>query len=240
MIYFLIIRGFVMNNKKAFTLTEVLLTIGIVGIVSAITLPVLIENYQKHLTVTRLKHAYSILSQAIEQAEAIEGDISNWDLNDSPFEKYIVPHIKNITKHSLPYNGALGITYKQISGKPETGLYLMGNVGNRSTVIYSLANGTQIFSAKDSGLIVDLNGFAKPNQFGKDLFYFVISKEHKLSPMGLYNSSECSFPSEPNNNRDTLKNGTCCNYGCNKKLRGMWCGALIMVDGWKIAPDYPW
>lgn len=58
--------------------------------------------------------------------------------------------------------------------------------------------------------------------------------------MGRYSTDECPMANEPNNDRDSLKQGTCCNYGCNKKGRGMWCGALIMTDGWVIAPDYPW
>ena len=41
--------------KKAFTLAEVLITLGIIGIVAAMTIPTLITNYQKNITITRLK-----------------------------------------------------------------------------------------------------------------------------------------------------------------------------------------
>ena len=44
--------------KKAFTLAEVLITLGIIGIVAAMTLPTLIGKYQKKQTVTQLKKAY--------------------------------------------------------------------------------------------------------------------------------------------------------------------------------------
>lgn len=45
--------------KKGFTLSEVLITLGIIGIVAAITLPTLITNYQKKTTATRVKKAYA-------------------------------------------------------------------------------------------------------------------------------------------------------------------------------------
>ena len=51
--------------KKAFTLAEVLITLGIIGIVAAMTLPSLIANYQKKVTVNRLKQAYSMINQAL-------------------------------------------------------------------------------------------------------------------------------------------------------------------------------
>ena len=58
------------NNKKfAFTLAEVLITLGIIGVVAAMTLPTLIQNYRKQQTTTQLKATYSILSQAFEHAQ---------------------------------------------------------------------------------------------------------------------------------------------------------------------------
>lgn len=43
-----------MKKVFAFTLAEVLITLGIIGIVAAMTIPTLINNYQKKITVTRL------------------------------------------------------------------------------------------------------------------------------------------------------------------------------------------
>lgn len=229
-----------------FTLAEILITLGVVGVVAVIALPSIISNYQKKITAARLLHAYSVISQAIEQAEAKNGEIATWEFDNQFSERYLMPNIKDIQKYFLARNGALGITYKELSGRPENSLYIMSGADG-ATKIYTLANGTQIF-IKDSyhvqipvrNLIIDINGFAKPNQFGKDVFLFKIDKEHKLYPLGRYNSTECKYPSEPNNDRNILKNSTCYNYACNKKSRGTWCAALIMTDGWKIAPDYPW
>lgn len=68
-------------NKKAFTLAEVLITLGIIGVVAALTLPTLIEEHQKKVTVTRLKAFNSIMSQAFQAAKLEYGDWENWDGN---------------------------------------------------------------------------------------------------------------------------------------------------------------
>ena len=49
--------------KKAFTLAEVLITLGVIGIVAALTMPALIVNYQKKVLETRIKKFYSVLNQ---------------------------------------------------------------------------------------------------------------------------------------------------------------------------------
>lgn len=43
-------------KKAAFTLAEVLITLGIIGVVAAMTMPSLIQNYQEKATVTKLKN----------------------------------------------------------------------------------------------------------------------------------------------------------------------------------------
>ena len=46
--------------KKAFTLAEVLITLGIIGIVAAMTLPVVIGNYQKKVTAAKVKKFWNL------------------------------------------------------------------------------------------------------------------------------------------------------------------------------------
>ena len=53
-----------MKKMRAFTLAEVLVTLGIIGVVAALTLPVLISKYQHFILVNRAKKAYSVLYQA--------------------------------------------------------------------------------------------------------------------------------------------------------------------------------
>ena len=53
-----------MNKKDGFTLAEVLITLSILGVVAAISIPNIVQNYQKRLTVTKLQKAYAVLEQA--------------------------------------------------------------------------------------------------------------------------------------------------------------------------------
>lgn len=52
--------------KKAFTLAEVLITLGIIGVVAALTIPTLVNNYRKKQFETGLKKEYSVLLQALD------------------------------------------------------------------------------------------------------------------------------------------------------------------------------
>ena len=54
-----------MKNKLAFTLAEVLVTLGIIGVVSAMTVPTLMQNYQRQSYVTQLHKTYNEISQAL-------------------------------------------------------------------------------------------------------------------------------------------------------------------------------
>ena len=62
-----------MNSKSAFTLAEVLITLGVIGVVAAVTLPTLIKNYQKHAWTNSLKGNYSLLNQGFQKMMADEG-----------------------------------------------------------------------------------------------------------------------------------------------------------------------
>ena len=72
------VRGDYVPRKAAFTLAEVLITLGIIGVVAALTLPTLIQNQQEKEKVVRLKKAYSILNNAIQRAITEDGPISSW------------------------------------------------------------------------------------------------------------------------------------------------------------------
>ncbi len=53
-----------MKNYSGFTLAEVLITLGIIGVVAALTMPSVINNYKEKETIAKLKKTYSVLSQA--------------------------------------------------------------------------------------------------------------------------------------------------------------------------------
>ena len=55
------------KGLRGFTLAEVLVTLGIIGVVSAMTVPTLIQNYQRKSYVTQLHKVYNEMSQAAIQ-----------------------------------------------------------------------------------------------------------------------------------------------------------------------------
>ena len=69
-------------RRVAFTLAEVLITLGIIGVVAAMTIPTLIANYQEKQTVSRLTKAYATISNAYQMAKVENGDFSSWGFNE--------------------------------------------------------------------------------------------------------------------------------------------------------------
>ena len=98
-----------MKHRKpfAFTLAEVLITLGIIGVVAAMTMPTLITKYQKKQTLNQLRKAYAEMSQAIRISESKFGTLETWDFAnfETPQERikyfsenYFFPNIKIIKK----------------------------------------------------------------------------------------------------------------------------------------------
>lgn len=238
------------NKQKAFTLAEVLITLGIIGVVAAMTLPALINGYQKKQMVTQLKKAYSNLYNAVKLSEVKNGSVDYWNYQLSAkdfYEKYLKDYMALSTKKVSTSN----ITYKYLNGSNCTEILCTGN-----SYIVTLSDGSLIIVSNASGglwsngktVSVDINGYKKPNTVGKDLFSYVIRTKYGLSPLGYKEfGSEASENAESNGalnqifgeyDRAVLTSGR--NYACNREKRGFWCSALILMDGWEIKEDYPW
>lgn len=67
----------------AFTLAEVLITLGIIGVVAAITIPAVIQRSQEQNSVVQLKKTYNTLSNAYNRAVADNGSPRSWGLTSS-------------------------------------------------------------------------------------------------------------------------------------------------------------
>lgn len=236
------------NLKKiGFTLAEVLITLGIIGIVAAITIPGLITNYQKRVTVTRLKGSYSKLMQAFKAAEDDYGPVTEWELSATDassdfwgvYEKVISEMVK---QRIVPFAKVIGDCGLNCPQRKKIKICRLNGVdcyyGQPSGyyTIY-LADGTswEFMIDNNAGILsivkvyIDINGDGKPNVFGKDIFTIRLDQGTSL-----YGASS-KFKRE-----NLLKN---CRECCSKtagNYSGDFCGGLIQRDGWVISGDYPW
>ncbi len=84
--------------KKGFTLVEVFLTLGIIGIIAAMTIPTMIHVTNKKATIEQLKKAASTLNHAVYNAVALNGDVSSWRWEDDEgalwiMQNFITPRL---------------------------------------------------------------------------------------------------------------------------------------------------
>lgn len=178
-------------KKAAFTLAEVLITLGIIGVVTAMTMPSLIQNYQEKATVTKLKKCYSLVSQAYVSILNDEGGSDTLQAGDDlemmeKFGKYL-KYQKTCGRNKGCFPN---VTYKSVTGNDYN--KWEDYTTDRSRAI--LTDGTLIMFNKNgiwvgegnylyAQIYVDINGFKGPNQLGKDFFYFYINPE-KIVPGG--------------------------------------------------------
>lgn len=170
--------------RRAFTLAEVLITLGIIGVVAAMVLPTLISEFQERVWITRLKHTAAVLTQAYMMASIEHGVSAEWNHSGSDeqrAERYF-NYLKNYIQKPLVSDKRF---YYTINGLDGVGVFSPGM--NSSTHYgFVLNNGTIISLMKTAsngldgqeygtdhyfvGLIVDVNGQQKPNVLGKDVF----------------------------------------------------------------------
>lgn len=233
------------SQKRAFTLAEVLITLGIIGIIAAMTLPVVIGNYQKKVTVEKLKTVFVKFSEVIMRSEMDNGEASSWDYSLSPdkfAQIYFSPYITNFK---------LDKSYWVIKGLD--GAAVSSGISSQMSK-FSLANGTLVgffTSGTNNGtsimIYVDINGVNPPNVVGRDVFRMSVTKIYGFT-LGADRSDEnahWSHNSSDHKNRSYLLSE---NFGgCNTNGRSQFgytagdaCSLLIMLDGWKISDDYPW
>ncbi len=222
------------SRRAAFTLAEVLITLGIIGVVAALTIPSLITKYQKWATVNKLKATYTILCNAFEMAKNDYGlNINQWELPDgvdekssSDFfaEKYLIPYLK-ITKDCNPYVPRECLPH---------------NVSKNRTFI--LSNGVIVSVAAsheyDLRVLIGLyiNGYKNKNK-ARDVFLIELGGGSGNSGLDKNDILPYGYAvSNPRISYTLNKSGTYCSKLGNKSR----CFALIMHDGWKIEDDYPW
>ena len=169
------------GTKNAFTLAEVLITLGIIGVVAAMTMPTLMGSTQEAQYKTAFKKNMSVLSQALGIAVAKNGE---------DFSNTITATDINTVDKAIGYSGSLAnalyeglnrvnssVSTKNTGTSIETiASGAKSAKGNAIDMYFYLSDGTAIYAAsKDSGciatapcsVVIDTNGTKGPNLINK-------------------------------------------------------------------------
>ena len=221
------------NKNLAFTLAEVLITLGVIGIVAALTIPGVIEGYKKKETVAKLQKAYTILNQAFKRSQIDNGEYQYWSKGvdiglDAYYKLYWYPYFQITTicdtyqecgyKSNTPWLGSDNQKQPALFSHKDFRVPFLTSDG----ILYSISIASGEADNSLEAFWIDINGPKNPNQYGIDVFLFVPTKNNVIMP-NCYNSLEATIYS------DCSINGT--GYCCAKRL---------MEDGWEIRGDYPW
>lgn len=241
------------QERFGFTLAEVLITLGIIGVVAAMTLPALTAKYQKVSTVTQLKKTYSTLAQAFTMAQKDYGDISEWNFKpENPVDgdatslktalnmfanQYLKPYVNIITDCGVGKEASKQCFYtwyttdgSALQQSPSDNSYRF-ILNNTSLIELHYDNSGGDFTIGSILLYVDINGPKKPNTFSKDIFVMNLSSARKKFTMfgaGMTRDRLMNYNPWGCSTRSSASNGS------------IYCGALIQQDGWEIKDDYPW
>ena len=234
------------KQLKAFTLAEVLITIGVIGVVAAMTLPTLIQNYKKHVVETRLAKFYTTMNQAIRMSETVNGDKMYWESIGNGFEKdeegnedysksipmawfnkYLKPYL-NVAKTEVdPILGRVMIYYNDGS------LCLMARP---SIHFYPNAKDYQKYIIPDDGSV---NFNPKEISGIKYFTFFFNPSVNTTSTKYHYKKGIEPYKYNWDGEIETLYDKAA--IGCNENATNerAYCTALIQLNGWKIPKDYP-
>lgn len=163
------------SKNLGFTLAEVLITLGIIGVVAVITVPILVNNIQNAQYKTAYKKSYSMISQALSNAMADNA-------METPTASRDIAHLNNF-KTLMSYIKTQKTCYDQTDNSQcwykdgeeyNSSSYSNGypNVQDLAAIDISGMSWATYANGFDNSIFVDTNGLKGPNQFGKDRFQF--------------------------------------------------------------------
>ena len=222
-------------NLKAFTLAEVLITLGIIGVVAAMTMPALIQRNNNKIVETRLQKFYSVMNQAIKLAEVDYGDRSFWFEDVSGLdEEGGSKQLAWIKKYFIPY---LKVTKTEVGSDGRVTLHFADGSAVRSAI----ANGRDwIFFPGNPARCDKLGNGNYWEYMGRCAFAFYYNPKDSNKRLG-WNFEP--YASGWDGTEDSLKNNS--SYGCKNPTSSAtdwhsYCTKWIQFNNWKIPEDYPY
>ncbi len=215
------------NDFFAFTLAEVLVTLGIIGVVSAMTVPSLIQNYQRQSYVTQLHKVYNETSQALLQYQTERNALNLKEAglaSQDAINEFIKSHFR-VVQECDNMDNCFADEYKSMKGAVMTSYA-------RERKSFVLASGASIrptYTLEGNKLIniaVDTNGQKGPNIAGRDLFWLYVYNNGLIDDYPVNNTINAPLTKEQReDNFNNLCLGTSPDSGCFGK---------ILNDNWQM------
>ena len=205
------LSNLVSSKKAAFTLAEVLITLGIIGVVAAMTIPTLIVNYKKQVVGVKLARFYSTMNQALKMSIAENGQLTFKQINTADSAYLTDWYQKNVTKYIK--------TIKEEGPESSTSYYkvsFLDGSGFNSYFSGISPDGTQGNRNINIFYCIDYSSCQNGKFDGKNSFLFFL------------NVSKANIETYP---------ATTCQEGDNQYKWG--CATIIQRNNWKIPEDYP-
>ncbi len=223
------------SQRCAFTLAEVLITLGIIGVVAAVTIPSLIQIHKKNVVETRLKKFYSVMSNAILISVANNGEPSTWDypaykMVDGKYTTDMnVDRLKWLNKYLVPYLKITKIDSQSVStsnGRTNRPILYFAD-GSVAVCVHEvgLADWNFYPEAKNMPSVLD-NGMGVT---GKDFFRF-----------NFFKTNPYFIPYGGTDNRDAIDAWAKDGFKSKCLDNASYCTFAIMYNGWKIPDWYPY
>lgn len=219
-----------MKKFTAFTLAEVLITLGIIGVVAALTMPSLMTKYSKIKTEKKVIKFYSLINQAHRYSIIDNGETEYWMIprnylykyeeHEEFMKQYYLPYLKYVEYNTCKHYGASGnffgegicvkmpdgTMFQTIINAGSVGIWLFvdGNLKNRTT------RNTFGFELASIG--------SKHNNYKYSIEPHLVAWDGEFESLITDNARGC------NNNSTYIA----------------YCTQILKLNNWQITDDYPW
>ncbi len=222
------------NMKKAFTLTEIIITLFIVGIIAALTIPAIIKNYREKIYSTQLKKVVSQIENATKTVMSEEHSQSFHTTtagieDDGPEQgsRYFLGKYLKYTIYGCKKNNAhpcVAPGYKTLDGTDageSFGSFCILTSNGAAVCMWNNPDANCINTNDCTLIAMDVNGTDPPNIIGIDMFTAQINSAGQVVDVGT-DESKCGIKTS--------------NYGHILDY-GQGCLLKVMNNNWKIKEE---
>jgi len=223
-----------MKNNNGFSLAEVLVTLAVIGVIAALTIPNLLQQTNKEEHATAFKKFYSDISQAVALIEMNNGGTLSYALGNNAdemmnaFENTLIYTKKCPTGSSGCWHAGTN-TWYTLDGRDgweDRGTRPSAITNNGALISFLLSDKSCQTTSTGWGvenfcgwIVVDVNGFKGPNRVGIDIFDIYFTKDN-VYPRGFAETGDRA------SNWDKY-----CNPASNDPFNGTGCGGRILSEG---------